>query len=61
MLTYALGRGIERFDKPVLSAIETRMAADDYRFSVLILGIVDSVPFRTRQAKPATITKGASQ
>jgi len=66
MLTYALGRGIERYDRPVLTAIEKKMAADDYRFSDLILGIVDSVPFQTREGKlvttasaQTTINKGA--
>jgi len=68
MLTYALGRGIEPYDRPVLSAIETKMAKDDYRFSDLVLGIVDSIPFRTRDdsrvvasasAKTATLSKGA--
>jgi hypothetical protein len=50
MLTYALGRGIERYDKPVLTATQTKMVSDGYRFSDLILGIADSVPFQTRQA-----------
>jgi len=67
MLTYALGRGIERYDKPVLAAIQTRMAADDYRFSDLVLGIVDSVPFQTREGRAvaasgpaaAKVSKGA--
>ncbi len=66
MLTYALGRGIERYDKPVLVSIQTKMAADDYRFSDLILGIVNSVPFQTRAVRTsavasATINKGTSQ
>jgi hypothetical protein len=57
MLTYALGRGIERSDRPVLTAIEKKMESDDYRFSDLILGIVDSVPFQTREGK--LVDKGA--
>ena len=63
MMTYALGRGIERYDRPVLTAIEKKMASDDYKFSDLILGIVDSVPFQTREAKAVTvaINKGAIQ
>jgi hypothetical protein len=67
MLTYALGRGIERYDKPVLSAIQAKMKSDDYRFSDLILGIVTSVPFQTREgivavraAKPATVASTGS-
>ena len=57
MLTYALGRGIERYDKPVLASVETRMAADGYRFSDLILGIVNSVPFQTRVGRTPTSAK----
>jgi hypothetical protein len=57
MLTYALGRGIERSDRPVLTAIERKMESDDYRCSDLILGIVDSVPFQTREGK--LVDKGA--
>ena len=48
LLTYALGRGLESFDMPVVRAV-TRDAADkDYQFSSLILGIVQSVPFQMR-------------
>ena len=54
MLTYALGRGIERYDRPVLAAIEAKMRQDDYRISDLILGIVDSVPFQTRVGRTPT-------
>jgi len=62
MLTYALGRGIERYDKPVLAAIQAKMKSDGYRFSDLVLGIATSVPFQTREGilttrtvKPQTI------
>jgi hypothetical protein len=50
LLVYALGRGLERYDRPALAAITTRLAGADYRFSELVLGIVNSVPFRMRQA-----------
>ncbi len=49
LLTYALGRGLERFDKPTVRAIAERAARDDYRFSSLILGIVQSVPFQMQK------------
>ena len=51
LLTYALGRGLESYDQPTVRAIRRRAAAHDDRFSSLVLGIVDSVPFRMR--KPA--------
>ena len=46
MLTYALGRGVEYYDMPVVRKLIKESAADDYRWSSLILGIVNSVPFQ---------------
>ncbi len=51
MLTFALGRGVERSDSPTVEAIRARMAENDYRFSSLIEGIVDSAPFRQRRGE----------
>ena len=48
LMTYALGRGLEHYDMPTIRAIVREAAADDYRFSALVLGIVLSEPFRTR-------------
>lgn len=49
LLTYALGRGLERYDRPALSALEQRMADEEYRFSALVLGIVESYPFQMQR------------
>jgi cytochrome c553 len=49
MLTYALGRGLELYDRPAVRTITTRMAAEDYRFASLVLGIVNSRPFQMRR------------
>jgi hypothetical protein len=46
LLTYALGRGLERSDQIAVKQIVTSMAAGDYRFSSLLLGIVNSAPFQ---------------
>ena len=51
LLTYALGRGIEHYDRPVIRAIVRAAADDDYRWSSLILGIVESTPFRMRRSE----------
>ncbi|MBI1353356.1 MAG: DUF1592 domain-containing protein [Acidobacteria bacterium] len=51
MLTYALGRGVERYDTPAIEQIREGMAANGYRFSSLIDGIVTSVPFRMRRGE----------
>jgi mono/diheme cytochrome c family protein len=50
LLTYALGRGTEYYDKPALRKI-VRDAGPDYRWSALILGIVKSTPFQMRPAQ----------
>ncbi len=52
MLTYALGRGLERYDKPVLQSIREKLAGNDYRFNTLILDIVRSMPFQMRRGDP---------
>ncbi len=49
MLTYALGRGVEHYDAPAVRAIVRDAAKNDYRFSSLIVGIVQSPPFRMRK------------
>lgn len=49
LLTYALGRGVESHDQPAVRAIVRRAAAEGYRFSSIILGIVQSTPFQMRR------------
>jgi hypothetical protein len=46
MLTYALGRGVEYQDMPLVRSIVGQASANDYRFSSLVLGIVDSPAFQ---------------
>jgi hypothetical protein len=53
LLTYALGRGLERYDKPTIKKIANRLAAEDYRFSALVLEIVKSLPFQMRRGDRA--------
>jgi hypothetical protein len=49
LLTYALGRGIESYDRPVIGEIVQRLPATDYRFSSLVLEIVNSFPFQMQK------------
>jgi hypothetical protein len=58
LLTYALGRGLQSYDMPVVRGIVREAADRDYRFSSLILGIVSSMPFQMRisDAKKMTAT-----
>ena len=51
LLTYALGRGLELADGPVVRGIVRGAAGDDYRFSSVIMGVVQSTPFRMRRAQ----------
>jgi len=48
LLTYALGRGLDYHDMPVVRAILRESSAHNYRFSSLVLGIVNSAPFQMR-------------
>jgi mono/diheme cytochrome c family protein len=45
LLTYALGRGVEYYDMAAVRKIVAEAGADDFRFSALVLGTVESVPF----------------
>jgi hypothetical protein len=49
MLTYALGRGLEYYDKCAVDEITGRLAKNEYEFSQLVLGIVKSTPFQKRR------------
>lgn len=49
LMVYALGRGLERFDKPTIAAIQPKLAASEYRFQVLVQEIVNSLPFQARR------------
>ena len=49
LLTYGLGRGLEHYDAPAVRGILRTARATDYRFSSVVLGIVNSTPFRMRR------------
>jgi hypothetical protein len=48
LLTFALGRGVEPYDAPAVRKIVRDARADNYRFSQLVLGIVNSTAFQMR-------------
>ena len=48
LLTYALGRGLEPYDMPIVRGILRNTAANQYRMQSIILGIVESRPFQMR-------------
>jgi hypothetical protein len=51
LLTYALGRGLEHYDAPVVRRIVADAAPAGYRFSSLVLNVVTSMPFQMRRAE----------
>ncbi len=51
LLTYALGRGVEYYDAPAVRKILREARPKDFRFSSLILGIVNSRPFQMRRSQ----------
>jgi hypothetical protein len=55
MLTYAIGRGVERYDRSTLRALTRKTAAQEYRMQALITAIVESVPFQQRRGVAAVV------
>jgi hypothetical protein len=51
LLTYALGRGVEEYDHPVIRKIARESEVDNQRWSAIILNIVNSTPFQMRRVK----------
>ena len=51
LLIYALGRGVEYYDMPVIRSIAREAGQNDNRFSSFVLGIVKSTPFQMRRAE----------
>ena len=48
LLIYALGRGLEYYDRCAVDKIMAKLTKDDYRFSTLIFEIVSSDPFQRK-------------
>lgn len=48
LLTYALGRGLERYDQPTVDNIVAQVEANNNRFSALVMEVVQSAPFQLR-------------
>jgi mono/diheme cytochrome c family protein len=51
MLTYALGRGLEFYDRCAVDTIVRRLKEKEFKFSVLVSEIVKSRPFRMRRGE----------
>ena len=53
LFTFALGRGMEPYDAPAVRRVIREAAANDFRFSSIVLGIAKSVPFQMRMKSNA--------
>jgi hypothetical protein len=53
LLTYSLGRGLERYDRPTVEAISSKVKASEYRFSALVMEVVKSKPFQMQTVEGA--------
>jgi hypothetical protein len=51
MMIYALGRGLQPYDRPVLNQINADWKAQDYPFQTLIYEVVRSLPFQERRGE----------
>lgn len=58
MLTYALGRGLESYDRRTVDGISRNLAASGYPFQSMIFEIVRSLPFQSRRGE---VTKQAAK
>jgi hypothetical protein len=57
MLIYALGRGLEPYDRRAVKQITQNLRQNDYKFSALISGIVNSVPFQMGRGDKTELTQ----
>jgi hypothetical protein len=62
LLSYGLGRGLDYYDMPTVRAIARDTAKDNYRFSAIVLAIVNSQAFREDEIplKPASETPAST-
>jgi hypothetical protein len=61
LMMYALGRNVQYYDAPAIRSVVRRAAEQNYAFSAIVGGIVDSVPFKMRNVHAATDTQTAAQ
>ncbi len=59
LMTYALGRGMQPYDKRALEQIEKAVTADGYRFQTLVREVVNSLPFQSRRGESSALQPGA--
>jgi mono/diheme cytochrome c family protein len=55
MLTYALGRGLEPYDKRTVNGISRKLEASGYPFQTLIYEVTQSLPFQSRRGEAIAV------
>jgi hypothetical protein len=61
LMVYALGRGLQPYDMPSVRAIVRETAPNNYRFSSIVMGIVNSTPFQKRVTPEESVRAGRIQ
>ena len=61
LMMYALGRELEYYDMPQVRAVVRRAAAQDYRLSAIVSGIVSSDAFRMQAPPPQATARRAKK
>ncbi len=51
LMTYGLGRGLEYYDAPAVRAIVKNAHEQNYQFSSLLVGVINSVPFQNEEGR----------
>jgi hypothetical protein len=54
MMTYALGRGMEAYDRPAIDGVLQKLKKSDNKMESLIVGVVESLPFQKRRGDSRT-------
>jgi hypothetical protein len=61
LLTYAIGRGLDYSDMPLVRSLAHNAAKDNYKFSSLIMGVVQSPAFTMNmKSAPASLSAANS-
>ena len=60
LFVYALGRGVEAYDRPAIRRVVRDAAKDNYRFSSLVRGVVRTAAFQMRTKPEATAPASGS-
>jgi hypothetical protein len=60
LLTYALGRAVDYYDRPAVRKIVHGAVPSDYKWSELVVGVVKSLPFQMRMSKEPVVAASLS-